>query len=176
MGFHIVKSKINQKLENKENNMEAYESQMSWNQQNQDTRKQDQKSQSGGTVTTVQEKTENGNSSRKYHNLSFTLVEGFVTAKPRLAETKTGKPVCHFSIAMNHRFGNGEGSVSFLDIESWGKRGQNCSTYLDKGSRVIVQGYLRQDRWENGKGEKRSHLKLVSDSVTFLPSAKRASQ
>jgi single-strand DNA-binding protein len=141
--------------------MKVYESQLAWNQHSETTK----------PVEEAKQDNPENKTNYTYQNLSFTLVEGFVTAKPNMVTTKSGKEVSHFSIATHYGLSKDTNYVSFLDVETWGKKAQACHQHLEKGSRVIVQGNLRQDRWENAKGEKKSHIKLVADSVTFLPKA-----
>ena len=41
--------------------------------------------------------------------------------------------------------------------------------YLSKGRRVLVQGRLRQDSWEDKEtGKRRSRIEVVASDVTFL--------
>lgn len=105
-------------------------------------------------------------------NLSNATVEGFVTHEPQMRTTKTGKAICHFSVAMNHYSGPEEPpKVSFIDIETWQKLADFCGKNINKGKRVIVFGQLRQDRWEGKDGRIQSKIKLVGKEVKFLESA-----
>ena len=63
--------------------------------------------------------------------------------------------------------------TSFIDVDVWGAVAENCGRYLRKGSRVVVLGRLKQDRWEAEDGAKRSRLKVLASSVQFLSSAAR---
>lgn len=102
-------------------------------------------------------------------NLAMAILDGNLVADPEIRETKTGKKVCQFSIAMNHEWGNKDGnsSVSFIQIEAWERLGENCNQYLSKGSRVTIQGNIRQDRWVDQEGKTRSRIKIVANSVRF---------
>ena len=43
--------------------------------------------------------------------------------------------------------------------------------YLGKGSRVLVQGRLRQDSWEDKEtGKKQSRIEVTATDITFLDS------
>lgn len=57
--------------------------------------------------------------------------------------------------------------TSFIDVDAWGKLGDICSKYLEKGRQVLVEGRLIQDSWEKD-GEKRSKLFINADEVKFL--------
>lgn len=101
------------------------------------------------------------------------IVMGNLTRDPELRYTPSGAPVCGFGLALNRRYQNGRGSdveeVTFVEITVWGKQAEACAEYLTKGRTVLVEGHLRQERWETTEGEKRSQLKVVAEAVTFLP-------
>ncbi|TFH42117.1 MAG: single-stranded DNA-binding protein, partial [Chrysiogenales bacterium] len=89
--------------------------------------------------------------------------------------TKTGKDVCHFTVAVNHfSKENDEPQVSFIDVETWEKLAGICSSGITKGRRVMVIGTLRQDRWEGTDGKKQSRIKIVGREVRFLESMKKS--
>ncbi len=133
--------------------MKAYESQMAWNHQ----------AAPASTENPVSQP--EGKSNSLYHSLSMTIIDGRVVHKPQLIETKTGKTVGHFSIAVNH----GSDSVSFIDVETWNNKAKACFEQLNKGNRVIVQGTLRQERWEDKDGHKKSKIKVIANNVIFVP-------
>ena len=52
----------------------------------------------------------------------------------------------------------------------FGKSAEGLSSYLSKGTAVIVTGELQQDRWEANDGTKRSKIKLLVRSLDFAGS------
>jgi single-strand DNA-binding protein len=56
--------------------------------------------------------------------------------------------------------------VVFLPVES--RNMPHLSEYLSKGSKVLVSGSLKQDKWETEAGEKRSRIVLTAYKVEFL--------
>ncbi|HNR86782.1 MAG TPA: single-stranded DNA-binding protein [Spirochaetota bacterium] len=105
-------------------------------------------------------------------NNSSARVEGYVTHEPQLRTTKTGKTICHFSVAMNHYSSPEESpKVSFIDIETWEKLADFCGKSINKGRRVMVFGQLRQDRWEGKDGRIQSKIKVVGREIKFLESS-----
>ena len=48
------------------------------------------------------------------------------------------------------------------------KVGENCSKYLAKGKRVLVEGRLKTNAWTSKDGDKRSKVYVVANSVQFL--------
>jgi hypothetical protein len=75
---------------------------------------------------------------------------GNLTKDPDCKTTKSGKPVCNFSIAINNKIND---SVTFVDVETWNKSAENCSRFLSKGRKVLIEG---------------SKLFCIADLVTFL--------
>ncbi|MFE5550263.1 single-stranded DNA-binding protein, partial [Streptomyces sp. NPDC056534] len=58
-----------------------------------------------------------------------------------------------------------DGEATFLDCSCWRQLAENVAGSLSKGSRVVVAGRLRTDRWETPEGEKRSRMALDADDV-----------
>jgi len=102
-------------------------------------------------------------------NLALVVMDGNLTADPESKKTKSEKTVTQFTVALNHEWGAKEGknSVSFIPVECWDKLADNCGRFLKKGSRVTVQGQLRQDRWKDDNGQNHSRVKVIARDVRF---------
>lgn len=89
-------------------------------------------------------------------------------------ETKSAgsSNITSFGLAVNRSYkdksGEWQEQTDFFNVDVWGKQGENCSQYLSKGKKVFIEGRLAQDRWEDSNGNKRSAVKVVANSVTFL--------
>lgn len=57
--------------------------------------------------------------------------------------------------------------TSFFDITVWGKTAENLKPYLTKGKQILIEGYLKQDRWEKD-GQKYSKVNIIADNVQLL--------
>ena len=103
--------------------------------------------------------------------LNSVNIMGNLTRDPELKYTPSGKSVCNLSIANNRVYtkdGAKQTEVSYFDVEVWGQTAENCSKYLTKGSGIIVEGRLRQDRWEQ-EGQARSRVRISAMNIHFLP-------
>ncbi len=60
--------------------------------------------------------------------------------------------------------------MSFIDIVAWGKTGEICAEYLKKGRQVMIEGRLKQDRWEAQDGKKMSKVRVTAENVQFVGS------
>lgn len=104
-------------------------------------------------------------------SLNSVNIMGNLTRDPEMKYTPSGKAVCSISIANNRIYvKNGEKvtEVSYFDVEVWGVVAENCSKYLTKGQGIIVEGRLRQDRWEKD-GKTQSRVRISANNVHFMP-------
>ena len=104
-------------------------------------------------------------------SLNSVNIMGNLTRDPELKTIPSGKSVCSLSIANNRVYTkNGERvtEVSYFDIEVWGVVAENCAKYLKKGSGIIVEGRLKQDRWEKD-GKTQSRVRIAANSIHFMP-------
>lgn len=100
---------------------------------------------------------------------------GRLTRDPEVRTTPSGKNVASFSIAVDRQ--GSDDQADFIGITAWEKLSDLVAQYLHKGSRVLVQGRLRQDTWEDkDSGQKRSRIDVTAFDVTFLdpPSGRSA--
>jgi single-strand DNA-binding protein len=106
--------------------------------------------------------------------LNRALLIGNLTRDPELRYLPNGTAICELSLAVNSKRkdkASGEyiEEVSFFDILAWAKTGENCAQYLKKGRPCLVEGHLKQDRWEDKtSGQKRSKVVIVAENVQFL--------
>ncbi len=106
-------------------------------------------------------------------NLNKVMLIGNLTRDPELRVTPKGTAICTFSLAVNRKFKDESGGereeVTYVDIEAWGKSGENISKYCTKGRPLFVEGRLRLDQWEDKTTkEKRSRMKVVCENFQFL--------
>jgi len=104
-------------------------------------------------------------------SLNSVNIMGNLTRDPELKYTNSGRSVCNLSIANNRVYTkNGEKvtEVSYFDVEVWAAAAENCAKYLSKGSGVIVEGRLKQERWEKD-GKTQSRVRIAANSVHFMP-------
>src|SRR5476651_1383946 len=104
-------------------------------------------------------------------SLNSVNIMGNLTRDPEMKYIPSGKAVCSLSIANNRVYTkNGEKvtEVSYFDVEVWGLAAENCSKYLTKGNGIIVEGRLRQDRWEKD-GKAQSRVRISANNIHFMP-------
>lgn len=100
-------------------------------------------------------------------SINQVILMGRLTRDPEQRTTTTGKTIASFSIAVDR--GGQDDAADFFDITAWEKLGELVMQYLGKGRRVLVQGRLRQDSWDDKEtGKKRSRVEVTATDVTFL--------
>ncbi len=84
------------------------------------------------------------------------------------------------SIAVNRSVKKGDqwqDESSFFDVSILGKTAENLKARLVKGTQITVQGYLKQDRWQDKQsGQTRSSVGIVADSVWLSGGKKEGGQ
>lgn len=100
-------------------------------------------------------------------SINQVILMGRLTRDPEQRTTTTGKTIASFSIAVDR--GGQDDSADFFNVTAWEKLGELVMQYLAKGRRVLVQGRLRQDTWDDKEtGKKQSRIEVVATDVTFL--------
>jgi single-strand DNA-binding protein len=100
---------------------------------------------------------------------TVTLV-GNITDDPELRFTPSGAAVANFTVAVNRRFRNQDGSWDdrldgFFRCSCWRDMAENVAESLTKGMRVMVAGRLQQRSWDDQEGNKRSAIEVQVDEV-----------
>lgn len=100
-------------------------------------------------------------------SINQVILMGRLTRDPEQRTTSTGKTIASFSIAVDR--GGQDDTADFFNVTAWEKLGDLVIQYLAKGRRVLVQGRLRQDSWDDKEtGKKQSRIEVVATDVTFL--------
>lgn len=98
-------------------------------------------------------------------------VIGNLTADPELRFTPSGAAVANFTVASTPRTFDRQtnewkdGEALFLRCNIWREAAENVAESLTRGSRVIVQGRLKQRSFETREGEKRTVVELEVDEI-----------
>ena len=100
---------------------------------------------------------------------SNSILVGRLTAAPELRFAKSGTPWATFSIAVT-RGRDDDKETSFFDCKCFGALAENISE-LPKGTRVIADGYLVQEKWETKEKQKRSKVVLMVNDAGGGPVA-----
>ncbi|WP_218696680.1 single-stranded DNA-binding protein [Mammaliicoccus sciuri] len=76
--------------------------------------------------------------------------------------------VLKFGLGVRGNFKKDE--TNFIQVEAWGKNAENIAKYFEKGSKILIQGELKQNRFEDKDGNKREKVYVNVDKFEFLDS------
>ncbi len=98
------------------------------------------------------------------------VLVGRLTRDPELKTTNSGTSVCSFTIAVDNRQKNPDGSksASFIPCTAFQQSADNMSKFLKKGSLVGIVGRLNQRSYLNKDNVKVTVIEVLCDSVQFL--------
>jgi len=113
-------------------------------------------------------------------SLNKVFLLGNLTRVPELRYTPSGAAVCEFGLAVNRKYVSNnqeKDETCFVNIVVWGKQGESCQRYLEKGSAAMIEGRLQFDQWDDrDTGKKRSTLRVVAERVQFIGGRRDSSQ
>jgi single-strand DNA-binding protein len=98
-------------------------------------------------------------------------VVGNLTADPELRFTPSGAAVASFTVASTPRTFDRQtnewkdGEALFLRCSIWRQAAENVAESLQRGTRVVVSGRLKQRSFETREGEKRTVIEMDVDEI-----------
>lgn len=109
---------------------------------------------------------------------NLAIVSGHLGQNPELRHTKTGKPVCSFTVATSDKWTDDAGErreqTEWHRIVVWGPQAEACAKYLGKGSSVYVEGKMTTRSFDDKDGAKRSVTEITAAKVEFTGSGARS--
>jgi single-strand DNA-binding protein len=101
---------------------------------------------------------------------------GWLGGDPELRMLSNGAAICRFSIATKRYGPNDEAGrrtfeTEWVNVEAWERLAELCNSYLHKGSRALVTGYIRTESWtDKSSNQPRSRTFVRAENVIFLDS------
>ena len=93
---------------------------------------------------------------------------------PELRYTGSGTAVCNMSLATNETYTDGDGNevqnTEWHDVVAWGRLGEICNEYLQRGSQVYFEGKLQTRSWEDRDDNTRYSTEVKAQEMMFLDS------
>ena len=98
------------------------------------------------------------------------IIIGNLTRDPEFRTTSNGVNVCNFTVAVNRRGQQHEGSptADYFSVAAWRERGELCAKYLAKGKKVCVVGPVSVRTYQANDGTTKAQLEITADEVEFL--------
>lgn len=102
--------------------------------------------------------------------MNSVVLIGNLARDPEIRYTQTQIAVCNFTLAVNRQKtrNNENPGADFIRIAAWGKQGENCNRYLQKGRKVAVRGRIQTGSYTNRDGQKVYTTDVLAENVEFL--------
>ena len=98
------------------------------------------------------------------------ILLGRLTADPELRYTSgTNIPVCRFRLAVDrpYQMAGEDRQADFFNIVAWRNTAEFISKYFRKGVRVLVEGSLRNNDYQDSNGIKHYSMEVQAERVYF---------
>ncbi len=105
--------------------------------------------------------------------LNKVFLIGRLTRDPEIRFLPSGNQVTSFTLAVNRRYRTKNSEewkeeTYYFDVEAFSFLAERLGKQLNKGVQIVLEGHLRQDKWETSSGEKRTKVKIVAEKVNIL--------
>lgn len=101
--------------------------------------------------------------------MNLFIFSGNITKDIDIKYSQEGKPYARFTVAVTRK--RDRNKTDFFNVTAFGKTAENAANYLDKGSKVLVNGEVQIES-KDGK----YYTNVMAESVEFLDKKKSGSQ
>lgn len=105
-------------------------------------------------------------------NLNKIFIAGNLTRDPKKSQTADGGLIVKFTIAVNEKFRDRE-DVSFVAVTTFGRIAEIAMDSLQKGSPVMIEGRLKQERWVGRDQKHQTKTRVYADKVQCLKAVRQ---
>ena len=109
--------------------------------------------------------------------MNIVHLSGAFTRDPELKEISTGDrttKVVNFVLASSRRFrkkdGTSDEETTFVNCEAWDSGADTIAKWFSKGDQIIINGSLKNERWEDKEGNDRYTTQIVANEMQMLGS------
>ncbi|CZE47165.1 single-stranded DNA-binding protein [Campylobacter geochelonis] len=100
------------------------------------------------------------------------ILVGNLTRDIEVRYANNGSAIGNTAIATSRKYtaasGEKKEEVCFIDITFFGRTAEVANQYLKKGSRILVEGRLKLDQWQDNSGQNRSKHSVVVETMQML--------
>jgi single-strand DNA-binding protein len=115
------------------------------------------------------------------------IIVGNLGRDPEMRYTPDGTPVTNFSVAVNRRWKNADGSqgeeTTWFRVTAWRRQAEVAAEYLSKGRQVMVEGQMNPDKasggprvWTGQDGVARANFEITAQRIIFLQGGQSGEQ
>jgi len=108
---------------------------------------------------------------------SVTLI-GHLGNAPEFKELSNGSTLAKFSMATDESYKNKNGekveASEWHNLVVWGPKAKIIRDYLTKGSKVMIEGRLTTNSWDDQDGKKHYRTEIMVNEFMMLDSKKQS--
>lgn len=95
---------------------------------------------------------------------------GNLTIDPELRFSSTNLPITYFSVAVQRRFLEKDGTrkADFINCVAFGKNAENICKFFRKGSKILLDGEWRTDNYTDKNGNKAYSNRMIINQFFFV--------
>ena len=114
-------------------------------------------------------------------DLNKVMLIGNIASDVQMRSTQTGQNVTSFNLATNRRWkdqtsGEMKEDSQFHRIVAWGKLGEICNQYMQKGKKIYIEGRIQTRTWDDPQsGQKKYFTDIIAENVIMLDPKGQAS-
>ena len=104
------------------------------------------------------------------YNINSVIIAGRLVADPEARTIPGDKPLAaaSYRVAVNRRRGKDgqEDQADFFTCESYGPQAEFLRKYMKKGAPILVEGYLKNESYEDNAGVRKHSTKVIGKRVS----------
>lgn len=107
--------------------------------------------------------------------MNLVVLSGRLATEPSLKYLKeSGIHVSKFNLAVQKEYyKNDNDKVDFFTIECWNKLAESVVNNLDKGRKILVEGYLKLNIWSDENNKTHKNILIVAKRIEYLDFPKK---
>lgn len=105
-------------------------------------------------------------------DLNKVQLTGRLGADVEMRYTSQGSAVATFRVASNRTWQTTEGEkredTEWFSVVAWNKLAEICNQYLNKGTRVYIEGRSQTRSWQDDQGQTRYKTEIIANDMIIL--------
>ncbi len=105
-------------------------------------------------------------------DINYVILIGRLTGDPNYKLIQTGMSLSTFTIANHRKYKKKSGELTtetnYINCIAWGKLSDFVKNYIKKGMQIVVEGRLKQNRWQTEDGKNVSSIDVVVNNIQIL--------
>lgn len=101
------------------------------------------------------------------------IILGRLTKDPEVKSTPNGNSVAQFTVAVDRKYKNADGSktTDFISCVAWRQVADIIGRYFHKGNRILITGEIQTRTYDDQQGVKHYVTEVIANEVDFIESA-----